>query len=951
MDLFNQKTGIFSFFLLLLLGGSCTTEKKTVVNDQYKQEYLKQLQKISRNEDSLKIMLKKRIEENNETGIMLSYRILGKNQRENAKFSDAITSHQSALEFALKLKDTLEIVQILNDLGTNFRRIGAMSEAATYNYEALQYINNFSDVENSGRKLRVMTLNGIGNISDKLGYYDEAEKYFREALREEGILGSDVGQAINYANIGSIFKDRQQYDSARVYYNYSLEKNIKAKSKLGIGLCHIHLGNLHKIEKQYDLAKEEYQQAYNLMKNFSDKWHWLNACVALANINLMTNDIGEYKKLIALAEQTANQIKSPGHLAEIYELKHEYAIKQNDFKEALAHYKLSEAMQDSVQGIKNTNHYMDLRVNYERQQNERQLKQIEAENKIKEEKRERTLNMALAGILVGIIVSGLLYYAYYQRTRSNRILKKIEEARTDFFTNLTHEFRTPLTVIQGLNRQLQYRKDLTDKERSKFMLAIERQSENLLKLVNQLLDIAKLKSGSDRVKWERGDIISYFRMTAETFKLFAEEKNVQLTFYTEIAAQEMDFVPFYMDKIISNLLSNAIKHTQNGEKIDFIVTKGKGSETIVVRIADNGEGIHKEELGRIFELFYQSPNAKNQSGTGIGLAFTKMLIEKMNGKIEVESELNKGSVFIVTLPLKNKKLTDIPILENISTIKKDWEIPLTDEDEDVTDEYIEKNKNIGKPIVLVVEDNKDVSLFIKSLLENQYQVVTARNGQEGYELAKQYIPDILITDLMMPIKDGYQLSKEIKETPLLNHIPIIMLTAKVSEQDRLEGLRCGIEAYIQKPFRTEELLLRIENILENRKILKDKYLAMLESSSSPDSRLNTDENLKFLQKIMDIINSEMSTPGFSPTFIADKMAISTSQLNRKLNQIAGVSTSSYILQIKLVKAKKMLHDPLISLSEVSDVCGFYDLSYFSRTFKKEFGITPSQYQKNVANKL
>lgn len=932
------------FFLAM----GCSPKKESVENNLFKEEFSNRLEKLLRNEDSLKIMLYEQIEQKNDVGIVLSYKYLGKHQREDAKFSEAIMSHQSGLDLALKIKDTIEIIQALNDLGTVFRRIGAMSEASNYHYEALRYANMFSDVQNSGRKSRVMALNGIGNISLQLGYYADAEKYFREALKEEIALKSSIGQAINYANLGSVFRHKQEYDSARVYFHRSLEKNIQAKSKLGIGLCRIHLGNLYKIERKFDLAEKEFQEAYTLMENFSDRWHWLNACVALANINLEMNNLKEFSKYIELAKQTANEINSVGHISEIYSLKHDYAIKKHDFEKALEHYKRSIAMKDSVQGIKNTNHYMDLRVNYEREQNSRELKRIEAENKLREEEKRRITNITWMVLISGVVISGVLYYAYYQRTRSNQILKQIERTRTNFFTNLTHEFRTPLTVIQGLNRQLQLRKNLSEKEKSKFRNAIDRQSENVLNLVNQLLDVAKLKSGTDKPQWKKGNIIAYLQMIAEVFQLYAQEKNVQLVFYTDIKAQEMDFIPFYIDKIISNLLSNAVKHTENGDKIDFCITKGKKNSTIIIRVCDNGEGISQNELAHIFELFYQSPNTKDTSGTGIGLAFTKMLVEKMHGNIEVESQLGKGTTFTITLPLRNKNVKNISPIEEYQP-----KLPInkTSTQEDTQEDYIIKNQLSNyceQPIILLVEDNKDVSLYIKSLLDGNYKIICAKNGEDGLKLAERYIPDVVITDLMMPIKDGYELCKEMKSNTLLNHIPIIVITAKVSEEDRLQGLKYGIEAYINKPFRSEELLIHIENILESRKILKEKYINTIKVGNGNENRTHNDENLKFLQKVVDIIHSELNNPEFSATFLADKMAISTSQLSRKLNQTTGFSTTSYILQVKLSKAKKMLHDSSVSLSEVADSCGFYDLSYFSRVFKKEFGITPSQYQKNIS---
>ena len=322
-----------------------------------------------------------------------------------------------------------------------------------------------------------------------------------------------------------------------------------------------------------------------------------------------------------------------------------------------------------------------------------------------------------------------------------------------------------------------------------------------------------------------------------------------------------------------------------------------------------------------------------------------MMVEKMKGKIEVESQLGKGSVFTINLPIKNKELPHIlPLKEHVkkaSVLPENHEIVIQNEEQP---EPLEKDPCSVQPLVLVVEDNKDIALYLKSLLSESYHVITARNGEEGLDVAEKSIPDLVITDVMMPVKDGYQLACDMKQNMLLNHIPVIMLTAKSSDEDRIEGLRCGVEAYIRKPFQSEELLIRIENILENRRILKEKYMSAI-TRSGQENKLDSDANLKFLQTISNIIHSEIENPELNSTFLADKMAMSISQLSRKINGITGYSTISYVLQLKLNKAKKMLADDSISVTEVSDACGFYDASYFSRVFKKEFGVSPSNYQK------
>lgn len=246
----------------------------------------------------------------------------------------------------------------------------------------------------------------------------------------------------------------------------------------------------------------------------------------------------------------------------------------------------------------------------------------------------------------------------------------------------------------------------------------------------------------------------------------------------------------------------------------------------------------------------------------------------------------------------------------------------------------------------MVEDNKDVSRYITTLLNNEYNVIAVRNGQEGLEAAEKYIPDIVITDVMMPVKDGIQLCCEMKENVMLNHIPVIMLTAKSGDEDRVVGLQCGAEAYIKKPFYPEELYASIHNLLEGRKSIIEKYKDTLENNlSNARSKVENDANLKYLQAVTDIILTEIQNPELNTTFIAEKMFVSPSQLNRKLNGITGQAAISYILKVKLNTAKKMLQTPSYTIADVSDACGFNDPGYFARVFKREFGITPSQYQK------
>ncbi len=954
----HQVALLFAYLFMLFLIPACT--KHDTNHENYRLELSNYLFQYRYQGDSLHYFLDKYTEDGDFVGAMVANRFLGTYYRENAQFTDAMQHHQEGLNLAIKLRDTVEIVRAYNNIGTDYRRLGSHAEASDYHYHALEYAEAYSQVDDLGvgTKNLVVSLNGIGNVSLALGYLEDAERFFRRALEKETALGSHVGQAINYANIGAIYEQREAYDSAHVYYSQSLKNNRLAKSDMGIGLCMIHIGNLYEKEENYHMAKNQYQQAFTLMDSISDRWHWLEACISIARIHLLEYKLSDFKTFIQLAEQTAKEINSPGHLSAIYLLKYEYESQQNQHLNALNNYKLYAAMQDSLRGIHKTNQFMDTRLSYEQNKAMKQLQQVEAENRAKQVLRQYILYITWGVSLIGILFTALLLYAYTQHVRSNKLLREIEKSRTEFFTNITHEFRTPITVISGFNQLLRENKELSDKEVMAYRLAIDRQTNNLLALVNQLLDISKLKSGKDKPQWKRGDVIPFINMLVESFQLYAEGNGVKLIFYSVLESQQMDFIPFYIEKVIGNLLSNAIKYTQSGDKIDCIVAPGPKSETLLIRVVDTGSGIPKEELEHVFEIFYRDNTAMETDipGSGIGLAFTKMMVEKMKGSITVDSEVNKGTVFTVILPFYNKNLPVMEIFE--LPVKQETQ---SEESVEYFDEAMDGELDVNResnkksvyqqkqPVVLVVEDNKDVISYLKAILAAKYQLIVARNGEDGLALAEEHLPDIVLADIMVPKKDGTQLCCEMKESPMLNHIPVIMLTAKSSDEDRIKGLRCGAEAYIKKPFDPDELLITIHNILEGRKTLIEKYAAISNNKNHNISKSKESSKLIFLQGVTDIIHAEMQHADLGPAFIAQKLSISLSQLNRKMNIVTGKSTMNYILQVKLNNARKMMQDKNISMAEIANICGFSDQNYFSRMFKKEFGITPTQYQK-IPNK-
>jgi two-component system sensor histidine kinase ChiS len=801
----------------------------------------------------------------------------------------------------------------------------------------LSYSEHYSDKDSyDAMKNRVVSLNGLGNIYLTLENYEMADSIFRKALAGEQHLHSALGQAINYANIGAIFESKGARDSAWIYYQHSMEMNHQAKSDLGISLCYTHFGQLYEKEKKWDEALAEYHAAYDLMRKNSDSWHGLESCIALARVNVMKGDLANAQAYLDKAEDISLKIHSLEHLADVYHLRYLCSRKKGNCKQALDYYLKSQACNDSIINEENKNHLQNLRVNYLREQNQQQLNSVRQDYLIEKHTKNLFMISAIVVLLLAIVIVCLLSYALKIRLRSQRLSRNIEETRNSFFTNITHEFRTPLTIILGLAEQLiKGEKTFPDEQLGKM---IHRQGSNLLDLVNQLLDISKVRSAIASPDWHKGDVVAYLRMMIETYQVYAEQKLIQLVFKSADVHIEMDFVPEYLGKIVRNLLSNSLKFTPRGGKI--IVTICASNNEFSLTIADNGVGIDSTDIPHIFDAFYQGKGSSETIGTGVGLSLVKQMADILEGNVKVESALGKGTIFTVTLPIHHRE-----------DILKQWEPkdetvkPLT-KDEDDTSLAVECSESTDDNAIhiLVIEDNSDVALYIGSLLEKDYELCFARNGQEGFDKANELMPDLILTDLMMPGMDGYELCRKIRSSETLNHIPIIIITAKTEDKDRVLGLEVGADAYLQKPFNADELRIRVSRLLEQRRLLREKYTrAMFENNREQIKLSVNDQN--FINHLTDIIYAYMVNFDFNSEKLADKMCMSISQLNRKTKAITGVSTNVYVMQMRMEKAKKLLMNTDSPISDIAFKCGFSDSGYFSRSFKEMYKQTPSQFRK------
>ena len=828
----------------------------------------------------------------NELGVILAYKELGVRYREAARFNEAIGCHREGLRLAMQRKDTSEVIQALNNIGTNFRRLGIMDEASNYHYRALSLCERLGDKESyKARKNRTISLSGIGNVYLTLENCEMADSIFRIALEEERTLDSDLGLAMNYANLGSIFEMRGMMDSAFVYYNYSMEHNRAAGSVVGISLCHNHIGRLFEKKGQWDQAIREYRNAYDLMVADNDLYHWLESCLALARVNIYKGDLRMAEAFLEHAEGAAKVTRAWKHLSSVYHLDYLRYEKLGDYKNALNAYTSSLAYADSMRNTENMNHIQNLRVDYEKERSNRELSLIQKNYEMGQRTKNIFLIACLIVLFLTVVAMGFLWYALRMKSRNQQVMRRMEEVRANFFTNVTHEFRTPLTVILGVSEELR-KGGIGEEELKTGLNMIGRQGKNLLELVNQLLEVAKVRSEIGDPEWRTGDIVAYTSMIVEDNRAYARQGQVDLCFTPSETIISMDFVPEYFRRIMDNLLRNAIKFTPRGGRV--VVTMECVGSMLVTHVADTGCGIAEEDLPHIFKAFYLGETGgAGTMGTGIGLSLVRQMVRSMEGRVSVKSTAGVGSEFVVMLPLRHGD-----------------------------------------------------SYYIGRLLNGAYQIVYARNGAEGLEIAAEQMPDLILTDLMMPEMDGYELCRRVRESEVLNHIPIIIITAKSGGKERVCGLEVGADAYLEKPFNAEELNIRITKFLEQRRLLREKYSKAMREGTELNVKLNPADQ-DFLAHLNDYIYALMSNHGLNSDMVADKMCMSRSQLNRKVRAITGYNTSAYILQMRMERSKRLLASTEELIGDIALKCGFEDANYFARLFKQIFNVTPSQYRKSL----
>jgi signal transduction histidine kinase/ligand-binding sensor domain-containing protein/DNA-binding response OmpR family regulator len=560
----------------------------------------------------------------------------------------------------------------------------------------------------------------------------------------------------------------------------------------------------------------------------------------------------------------------------------------------------------------------------------------------------------MAYIVYGLILAGLFllarritldrihmrYEVKNQRQEAERA-HSLEQLKTKFFTNVSHEFRTPLTlIISPLDKII---KQTPDEENRKQLNLVQRNARRLLSLVNQLLDFRKMEVQEINLHPAIGDIIGFSKDISHSFMDIAEKKNIRFSFSSNIESLEIYFDRDKFEKILFNLLSNAFKYTPDDGTVSIGLVyeppvNGETDGTVAIEIKDTGIGIPANMQEKIFERFFQTdvPQSMANQGTGIGLAITKEFVRLHNGIITVKSEPEKGTCFTVLLPAK--KIYDAPVRTGISTLP-------AENPEEILPESQKRSK---KKTIVVVEDNEDIRFYLKDNLKAYYKVEEASNGKEGWEKIKELNPDLVVSDIMMPLMDGVELARKIKTETLTAHIPVILLTAIGSEEKQLQGLKAGVNDYITKPFTFEILASKIRNLLAQQELLHKRFQKQIEVNPQEVTITPVDE--KFLKQALEIVERNMDKPEFSVEDLSRDMFMNRVTLYRKILSITGKTPLEFIRTLRLKRAAQLLEKSGMSIAEIAYEVGFNNPKNFTKAFKEEFKIIPSQYAASKKDK-
>lgn len=800
------------------------------------------------------------------------------------KDAEKICVNDSLLKISLKYASILEAIGVVNAYIENYNN--------AYDY----YLKSKEIVVHHGNQKSIQSLNlRIGSLLFNQDSLDASLTYLNPSIAYfDSFLVKDVNLLEGLYIRGSNYLKQSKTKLAEKDFNQLYEIAIKNGNSQYERISYYNLGELYTKTKAYDKAIKNYKLDYELSVEF--------------------NDIGEQKDALS-------------GLINVFKIKKDYKNLAESFEKYIL-------VKDSIDIIALEGQLAEVESKFQTEKKQNEINKLKAKNIFTEQQKEKERNLYLGGIGFTTLVGLFLLLLVRNRQKVNKKLREVDQLKTNFFSNISHEFRTPLTLISGPIEDQLMKKDLCDEERDTFTM-VKRNSDRLLELVNQLLEISKIESGGQQIELIKDDLSVFIGALQNGFIYSTEQKQIDYVIKNDITKNLVWFDKDIIEKILVNLISNAVKYTSKKGKIIISSKLKKGH--LIFEIKNTGKGLTEEELNNIFERFYQSKN--NNAGSGLGLALVKNLVLLHKGEISVKSTADQWTAFKVKLPVSKEYFNENEIIRNreIDCVEKAGK-------PEKHNNLIKRNDSGIKEdstIVLVVDDNTDIRTYISNLCKDSYKILQAENGKEGVGLAIKYVPDIIISDVMMPVMTGIELCNALKNDERTSHIPIVLLTAKAGKENELEGVKTGADDYITKPFNSEILKLKVGNLIESRKKLRNRYSQELVLKPKDIAVTPTDE--LFFKKIQIILDEHLSNPDFSATSFSNRLIMSRMQLHRKLMAYTGLSTTAFIRSQRLKQAVHILKTSDATINEVAYTVGFNTPSYFIKCFREAYNKTPAEY--------
>jgi signal transduction histidine kinase/DNA-binding response OmpR family regulator/Tfp pilus assembly protein PilF len=845
-------------------------------------------------------------------------------------FEKAAAFQTKNIELVRAKGDSVRVANSYIGLGGIFSQRGEYTRAMEYYTMASERFLESKDLR--GYKVAI---GNIGYIQRSLENYESAITYFIKSDSISTILEDVSGKAFAKYNLSVAYRHKGMLDSAMLYINNAIEMYNRLGIKKRVSYGHFSRAEIHRKKGDFVKALSDYQKSLELSTIVDDSVQIGYSSMAVSD---MYDELGNTQQSIAYLENSgrvAQRMKLDILYMDVLERLAERHARSGDMSKAYNSLQKFKVLKDSLYTKEKRELGSEIEAKYQNEQKTKEIALLASEKELQTlqlKKRENERNAIIIFAFLAILLAGLLYNQYRIKQKSNKELQALDQLKSNFFANISHEFRTPLTLIKGPIEKLE--QDPDEKLTRGEIKMIRRNTNRVLGLVNQLLDLSKIDQGKLRLKPTEGDIFKCLRAAAASFNSHAAQRNMD---YRVEIPNEILWVAFDRDKlekIVYNLLSNAFKFSEDGEMVAF---KAKYvDEELKIQVSDSGKGISEEKLPYIFDRFFQVDNSftKESEGSGIGLSLSKDLVELMDGTITVSSEEGKGTYFTVQIPLQ--KIETGQTVPDAVGIKVDKAMTKSKTFE------LGKTDTRDLPQILIVEDNEDMRQLIKSQLLKNYKIVEAVNGEQGLKMAVSNPPDLLITDLMMPKMDGMELCQNLKTTLETSHIPIIMLTARAGEANKIEGLETGADDYLTKPFSAKELSARVANLLSQRQRLR-QYYSENQSTVDPKRITTTSLDRKFLEQVLELLEKNHSDPDFGVPQMQRELAMSKTQLNRKLKALTQESPRDLLRNFRLKRAAQLLGQKADTVTQIAYQVGFNNLSYFAKCFKERYGVSPSSY--------